>query len=326
MEFKEQEFIIKIAECQSISHAAQKLHISQPALSKFLNQVEADLEIRLFERTNRHFKITPAGRLYIEKAREILRCRDEFHSELEKMKQSSQNVHFTIGIQTLRSARLSPKIYSAFYRHFPNGSIQFIDRTGRELIQMLEERRVDLILCSQINLPSNLDIQVLRKDTLLLAAAENMVLPCIPGDSNMGCQVRPPKTSLCGSASVDGLKEGFYDIVDLQQVMDYNFLLLPAGTSMFTLINQILWRSKLSLPHFQEINRQESSLHLASMGYGLAFTLDSYLPMFQLPKPVKCYRILQHMEPVNYVAASYPGQLPPELYKQMIGILREVLE
>ena len=65
---KEIEYVIKIAECRSFSAAAAELHISQPALSRFVQTLENNLELKLFERKSHGTILTFAGERYYKHA------------------------------------------------------------------------------------------------------------------------------------------------------------------------------------------------------------------------------------------------------------------
>ena len=65
MNSKEQEYILTIARERSLSRAAEKLFITQPALSLFLSRLEEQLQVRLFERTSRGLTLTYAGERYV---------------------------------------------------------------------------------------------------------------------------------------------------------------------------------------------------------------------------------------------------------------------
>lgn len=85
MEFRKMQYIIKIAECGNITHAAEELYLSQPALSHCLARVERELGTPLFDRSGNPLKLTEAGECYVRTARRIL--------ELEqKMRRDIQNI------------------------------------------------------------------------------------------------------------------------------------------------------------------------------------------------------------------------------------------
>ena len=58
MDLKEQKYVCTLAECKSLTRASERLYISQPALSLYINNVEKILGARLFERNGRKFELT----------------------------------------------------------------------------------------------------------------------------------------------------------------------------------------------------------------------------------------------------------------------------
>ena len=62
MDLKEQKYVCTLAECKSLTRASERLYISQPALSLYINNVEKILGARLFERNGRKFELTWLGR------------------------------------------------------------------------------------------------------------------------------------------------------------------------------------------------------------------------------------------------------------------------
>ena len=65
MNLKEQIYMLSLERQSNITRAAKELGISQPALTTFLNHLEKDLDVKLFDRSAVPMKLTPAGELYI---------------------------------------------------------------------------------------------------------------------------------------------------------------------------------------------------------------------------------------------------------------------
>ncbi len=80
MNSRQLQYVTTVAETGSISAAAQKLYISQPSLSQYIQKIEGELGIELFERTS-PLRLTTAGKVYVETAKNILLEQ----SELEKV-------------------------------------------------------------------------------------------------------------------------------------------------------------------------------------------------------------------------------------------------
>ena len=66
-------YFIAVAEHCGFSRAAAALHVSQPALSQQIRQLEAMLEVQLFDRSGRRIRLTDAGDIWLEYARRALR-------------------------------------------------------------------------------------------------------------------------------------------------------------------------------------------------------------------------------------------------------------
>ncbi len=139
---------ILAADTKSFSQAAASSFISTPALVQQINLLEANIGFKLFNRTNQGISLTPPGELFYKSAKKIL---DLFESacaqgrELEKMEQL-----------TLRIATPFEKVpnfvieaYEAFYKDFPNASIEFISMPFGEHIAAISDGIVDLSIIAE---------------------------------------------------------------------------------------------------------------------------------------------------------------------------------
>ncbi len=76
MELRHLRFFIATAEEENVSLAASKLHISQPAISRQIHDLEYEIGFQLFERSGKALKLTEAGRAFLVDAKELLRSAD----------------------------------------------------------------------------------------------------------------------------------------------------------------------------------------------------------------------------------------------------------
>ena len=85
MEIRTLKFFTEMAKEGSISRAAEKLHISQPAMSKQLKALEREIGKKLFERTNYSIRLTEAGEFLRQRAEDILDLEKKTSDELQHL-------------------------------------------------------------------------------------------------------------------------------------------------------------------------------------------------------------------------------------------------
>lgn len=90
MDIKQIEYIVKIADEGSITHAAEKLFMTQSALNQQLLRLEKELDAQLFFRSRSNWRPTPIGEIYLDGAREILRIKKRTYNTICDMTNSKK--------------------------------------------------------------------------------------------------------------------------------------------------------------------------------------------------------------------------------------------
>lgn len=134
-----------LATSKSFLEASQKLHISQPAVSKSIKQLETLLDTKLFYRTSDGVEITNEGLIffqYIEKTFSNINVGFKVLDSQKKLESGK----LIIGTPShIASFYLLDKIQS-FKKNFPNISIQIISSSTKELLKALENNKLDFII------------------------------------------------------------------------------------------------------------------------------------------------------------------------------------
>src|ERR1700681_491511 len=101
------ELIAALYECRSILKASRRLNLTQPTLTKALQDVEATLDLRLFERTNRGLEPTPYGEIFARHAKIVLAQLRHAAEELENLRVGYSG-KVTVGTLLAASASVLP--------------------------------------------------------------------------------------------------------------------------------------------------------------------------------------------------------------------------
>jgi DNA-binding transcriptional LysR family regulator len=132
---------------KSYTRAAEELHLTQPAVSMQVRQLEKELGLPLFEKLGRGIALTEAGRELVPYSEGINRALREMQEVMESLKGVSRG-RLSIAVATTVKY-LAPKLLAAFHHRYP-GIALALDVTNREqLLRLLEANAVDLVLMGQ---------------------------------------------------------------------------------------------------------------------------------------------------------------------------------
>jgi len=138
-------WFVAVAERGRVTQAAEDLHISQPALSRALARLQAELGVSLFDRTGRTLRLNRYGELYLEHARRTLGELDAGRRALEELSGGEQGL-VSLGFAPTLSTWLVPALVSAFRDEHPGPRFQLHQDAVRQLVDLLREGAVDLLI------------------------------------------------------------------------------------------------------------------------------------------------------------------------------------
>ena len=171
MQLRRLRYFVAVAEESSFNRAAQRLHISQPPLSNQIKQLERDLGVRLFERTNRGVRMTEAGALLLEEARRIFVQLDQTVRAVQRVGHG-QVGRLTLGFVPSSSNEALPPILRAFRERFPGVELFLREMRPDRVVQQLHDRQIDVgFLYLPLEDPS-LDFECITREPLVLALPE----------------------------------------------------------------------------------------------------------------------------------------------------------
>lgn len=157
------EYFLAIAEVGNITRAAEKLYISQPALSQYLKRLEENLGSELFDRSKSPMPLTYAGQRYLRHILQIQKMDREIRAELRDIGDEISGC-LRLGIALWRGACLLPEIFPTFHKQYPRVSVELTEGASNVLERELLADRIDLAV---MNLPQGLNYPQLTSDIIL---------------------------------------------------------------------------------------------------------------------------------------------------------------
>lgn len=142
MELRHLRYFLAVAEELSFRRAAEKLHMAQPPLSAQIKALEAELRVRLFERTTRSVRLTSAGRVFLEEAQIVLAASAHAEQRAREAEHGLAGVLRVGVIAPVANAWLA-SILRGFRQRYPGVQLSLFDLTSTEQLRRLRARELD---------------------------------------------------------------------------------------------------------------------------------------------------------------------------------------
>lgn len=167
MELRHLRYFVAVAEEKSFNKAAERLHISQPPLSRQIRQLEEEIGVVLIDRDNRPLKLTEAGKFFYEHAIQILSKSDKLRAMT--IRKGSFDSSLSIGFVPSILYGLLPKIIARFREVHPNIEIRLHELNSWEQTQALTEGKIDVGFGRLLFEDASIRRILLRKESLVAA-------------------------------------------------------------------------------------------------------------------------------------------------------------
>ena len=229
MEIRVLRYFLTVVREESITRAAQVLHITQPTLSRQLSQLEEQMGVKLFIRGTRKISLTNEGVLLRRRAEEILELVDKTERELIAQEEQVEGT-VSIGCGDLRAVQRLPELIRTFHEKYPLVTFDLYTATADHVTDRMDRGLTDIgLLLEPVDLEKYDFIRLAGKETCVVTmhpdaplAAKEYITP----EDLVGVPLIMPRRASIQSEVANWFGE-YYDRLNV--LMTSN---LPAGSAV----------------------------------------------------------------------------------------------
>ncbi|MCI8961109.1 MAG: LysR family transcriptional regulator [Lachnospiraceae bacterium] len=188
--FKNSLYFLTIVEEKNLSRAAEKLHLTQPALTKYLNRLEKRLGAELFDHHCSPLRLTAAGQHYLSYTRKIIALEKRFLRELSEL-QTEYHDEIRIGIPPFRGSCILPQLLPEYAALYPHVTLNIIEKKSELLLSDLAKGKLDIAVSFHTDLGEyhSFTCYPVKEEPILLAVRqEHPLILRLPPFSSGPCK------------------------------------------------------------------------------------------------------------------------------------------
>lgn len=298
MDLKEQKYVCTLADCKNLTKAAEKLYISQPALSMYISNLEKTMGVKLFDRSDRRFSLTFIGQKYVDNAKKMLEQERIFNAELHDILLERLGI-IRLGISPRRATWLLPPVIAEYEKQWPGIDVRIQEGNITDLNELLKNQELDMIVCNKYDLSKEMEQICLFYEEFLLA-----VSPLHP--INERAQYVPGER---------------YRMIDPRFLDEQVLILNTPFQSSRLLEDTIIERHHIHPSKIRMIRSSETAIQMAAEGLGIAFAREGFARHIRYNKPINFYTINSEQHKREVVAAYRKDTTLPEYMRAFLDLL-----
>jgi len=169
LSLKQIQYLVTLAQLRSFTETANRLAISQPALSSALRQIESVLGGKLLHRTAQNVRLTEQGEAVLPYAERLLNTAHSVFDDMKQIMQQGGDGTLRIGLVPSVSTLLFPAVPQLLSEYFPDMRVEFHDLTNDALLLELENGSVDFgIGATDSTVPESIAVYPLLEDPFVV--------------------------------------------------------------------------------------------------------------------------------------------------------------
>ena len=184
MDFRDLRYFEVIATEGNLGRAAERLHRTQPALTKCIDRLEEDLGARLFEKNGRGMRLTAAGEVLVRRTRQMSIMVEETAREMQDYAGGLQG-NVRIGCVPTLAEHMMPRVFGQLLADAPAITVTLTVAMNDNLLDSLRGGELDLVVGPILETDPDIVCEQIAEDTMVVMASENHPIfdaPCTLAD------------------------------------------------------------------------------------------------------------------------------------------------
>ena len=310
--FKHMDYIYTVYQEKSFTKAAEKLYISQPALSSTVKKLEKDLGFPIFERKGKEVVPTYLGEKYIRATEEVRMIQKNLEQEVDDLLQLKKG-KIILGSTTFIVSNVLPELLKRFRLANPDVEIEILVEQSTVLREKLEKGLVDIAIDNALGRDEEYTYLPLLRERILLGVPEHM-----PENEKYRDYQLPPETIRDATCDYESLPK-----VPIKAFRELPFILLKSGNKMRQIAGNIFSEGKINPKVCFEFDQLMTSISFAEGGFGACFLTDTILRYVGPCPNIVCYQPdTKHRDRTLYIMHKKNKYLPVAS-RALIDFLRQ---
>ena len=308
--FHNKEYIYEIYKLRSFSKAAERLHISQPALSAAVQKIEERAGAPIFERTTRPISLTPFGIEYIQSLEERFTMEEHPHAMAYDLHNQPRGV-VKVSCSNLGVTHLIPTRFAEFRKVCPDVTIQIMEGTTLDSKSMLDEGVVDLLITNRPLSPDEYDRRLCYQEQLLVAVpkdfpSNNLLRDKVLAPQELGREIDKVPAERC---------------VSLSAFQGEPFILLLRENYLRLCCDLMFQEAKMVPEISMEVENQAIAFNFADLGNGITIVSNMLICDIAETSNLNFYKLNTRYAARNAYVCLRKGCFITSAMKQLVEIL-----
>ncbi len=298
IENRTMQYVLALGTYRSITKAAESLYISQPALSKFLKNLEENLGFPLFNRFGHTLTPTFQGERFLYYAAESCKLEQQLRNELLDLSQG-RGGRLRFAVPIMRSANILSDLVPAFMQLHPDVQLQIREEHAADLVKLITDNKLDFALINRDIQHPNLYRQLIRKDKVYLVVPH--------GHWSVAKFGAPGQTPT----------------VDISEFQDELFILQNPGQQTREIAEKIFSDANFWPRRTLDIRNIPTAIALTEKGCGISFLAELYLKGLN-NSSLYAFQIQNKSPTIDTYLFYQKGIYMPQYFKDFINIVQSV--